>query len=112
MRFCIFSWRLALSLVLLLGLAGWANAADSMFVGKLALIVDPEVAKELGLNDDVKAKLVELINSREKEAIDKVAKLKGQPAAKQAEAMAPFAAESEKLGLALPTDAQIAKPDR
>src|SRR6478672_4661094 len=91
MRFCIFSSALPLSLACVLGLAGWSNAADSMFVGKLALLEDSEVAKELGLSDDTKAKLKELINNREKEAVDKVAKLKGQPAAKQAEAMAPFA---------------------
>src|SRR6266436_2593920 len=98
MRVCI-SLRVAYRFGIVLALAGWGSVADSMFVGKLALVVDPEVAKELGLADDVKAKLVELINNREKEAIDKVAKLKGQPQAKQIEALAPFAAESEKLGV-------------
>jgi type II secretory pathway component GspD/PulD (secretin) len=112
MRFCLSSWRLPFSLLAVHWLAGWLIAADSMFVGKLALLEDPEVAKELGLADDTKAKLKELINNREKEAIDKVAKLKGQPQAKQIEAMAPFAAESEKLGMALLTDAQIAKLDK
>ena len=61
------------------------NAAEPAFVGKLALIADPEVAKELGLTDDVKKKLLELIDKREQEAIGVAAKLKGQPAAKQAE---------------------------
>src|SRR5438874_13264152 len=103
----IFNWRLAFSVVLAVGLARWANAADSTFVGKRALIVDPEVAKELGLADDVQKKLLEIINKREKEALDIAAKLKGQSQAKQAEALAPFAAESEKLGMALLTDAQI-----
>src|SRR5689334_18336089 len=112
MRFCLSSWRLASSVLIVLGVAAWATAADSMFVGKLALLEDPEVAKELGLADDTKAKLKELINNREKEAIDKVAKLKGQPQAKQFQEMAPFAAESEKLGMALLTDAQIAKLDK
>jgi len=81
MRFCLSSWRLPFSLLAVLWLAGWLVAADSMFVGKLALLEDPEVTKELGLADDTKAKLKELINNREKEAIDKVAKLKGQPQA-------------------------------
>lgn len=88
------------------------NAAEPAFVGKFALIADPEVAKELGLTDDVKKKLLELIDKREQEAIGVAAKLKGQPAAKQAEALAPFVAESERLGKALLDDSQLAKLDK
>jgi type II secretory pathway component GspD/PulD (secretin) len=96
-------------LLLLVGWAGPSWAAEPAFVGKLALIVDPQVAKELGLSDETKKKLIELIDKREQEAIGVVAKLKSQPQAKQAESLAPFVAESEKLGMALLDDNQIAK---
>src|SRR6476661_6095449 len=102
---------LAFGLLLLLP-AAFTSAADPAFVGKLALIADPEVAKELGLTDDTKKKLLDLIDKREQEAIGVVAKLKGQPAAKQAETLAPFVAESEKMGKALLDDAQLAKLDK
>src|SRR4051812_16059746 len=105
------SSALAFGLLLLVP-AAVVPAADPAFVGKLALIADPELAKELGLSDDTKKKLVELIDKREQEAIGVVAKLKGQPAAKQAEALAPFIAESEKMGKALLDDAQVAKLDK
>src|SRR5262245_34573462 len=103
---------LAFGLLFVFIAAGRTIAADPAFVGKLALIADPEVAKELGLTDDTKKKLLELIDKREQEAIGVVAKLKGQPAAKQAEALAPFVAESEKMGKALLDDAQVAKLDK
>src|SRR5688572_17627980 len=101
--------RLMFAAFLVFCLAGLAAAAEATFVGKLALVADPEVAKELGLSDDVKQKLTALIVKREQEAIGVVSKLKGQPAAKQAEALAPFVAESEKLGKALLDDNQWAK---
>src|SRR5262245_8840028 len=97
---------------LAMGMAGRATAADVAFVGKLALVADPEVARELGLSDDTKKKLMELSEKREKEAVDAVAKLRGQSAAKQAEALAPFVAESEKMGKALLDDAQWAKLEK
>lgn len=93
-------------------LAGWLMAAwgaDPAFVGKLALAVDPDVARELGLSEETRKRLLEIVDQREQEAVALVAKLKGQPAAKQAEALAPFVAESEKIGLALLDDSQIAK---
>ncbi len=102
----------ALAFGLLLLVPALASAADPAFVGKLALIADPEVAKDLGLTDDTKKKLLELIDKREQEAIGIAAKLKGQPAAKQAETLAPFVAESEKMGKALLDDAQLAKLDK
>jgi type II secretory pathway component GspD/PulD (secretin) len=86
-----------------------AAAADPAFVGKLAVAVDPEVARELGLSDETLQKLKEIVDQREKEVVDLVGKLKGQSPAKQSEALAPFVAESEKLGLALLTDVQQAK---
>src|SRR5262245_42380311 len=112
MRFRTFLVRLSCGLLILAGLAGLAPAADPAFVGKLALIVDPEVAKELGLNDETKKKLIELIDKREQEAVALVAKLKSQPQNKQAEALAPFAAESEKIGKALLDDNQWARLEK
>jgi type II secretory pathway component GspD/PulD (secretin) len=99
----------ALLTVCLAMLAPAALAADATFVGKLALITDPEVAKELGLSDDTKQKLLALIDKRESEAVAVAQKIRSLPAAKQAEQLAPFVAESEKLGLALLDDSQIAK---
>src|SRR4029079_16370776 len=106
MRIGNFLPRLICGLLLLAGPAGTATAADATFVGKLALIADPEVAKELSLSDETKKKLMELIDKREQEAISLVAKLKSLPQAKQAEQSAPFAAESEKFGKALLDDNQ------
>src|SRR5690349_7183983 len=85
------------------------SAADPAFVGKLALIDDPEVVKELGITEEVRKKIQDLITKREQEAIAVAAKLKGQSQAKVSEALAPFVADSEKQGLALLDDAQIAK---
>jgi len=103
---CFSGWRWACS-----SSSGWpaGQRCDVAFVGKLALIDDPEVAKELGLSDDVKKKLQDLIKNREQEALGIVQKVKGQPQSKQAEALAPFVAESEKLGMALLDDNQVAK---
>src|SRR5258705_7571731 len=66
--------RLTCGLLFFIGLAAGAGAADATFVGKLALIADPEVAKELGLSDETKKKLMELIDKREQEAVALVAK--------------------------------------
>src|SRR5262245_61094028 len=108
MRFRIFL-LLICSMALLMGLIGQAMAAEAAVVGKLALIEDPEVAKELALADDVRKKLQDLIKAREQEALGMTARLKGQPPAKQAETLAPFVTESEKLGKALLDDNQWAK---
>jgi type II secretory pathway component GspD/PulD (secretin) len=112
MHSSIWHLRLASAVLVVAGLAGWADAADATFVGKLALVADPDVARELGLTDETKKKLLELIDKREQEAIAVVAKLKGQPQAKQAEALAPFVADSEKMGKALLDDMQWAKLDK
>jgi type II secretory pathway component GspD/PulD (secretin) len=97
---------------LIAGVARNIRAGDAAFVGKLAIADDPEVIKELGLSDDVAKKVKDLINQREQLAIGEAAKLKGQPQAKQAEALAPFVAQSEKLGKALLTDDQWAKLEK
>lgn len=76
----------------------FAFAVDPAFVGKLALLADPEVAKELGLSDDTKKKLADLINQREQEATALVAKIKSLPAAKQAEQLAALRGRVRKAG--------------
>ena len=48
------------TLALLLAAVQPAAAADPAFVGKLAVAVDPEVARELGLSDEVQTKLKEI----------------------------------------------------
>lgn len=85
------------------------RAADRTFVGVLALAVEDDVAKELGLSDDVKQKLQDLIDRRETDVVDLSLTLKGLSPAEQAEKLAPFVAESEKLGLALLSATQRTK---
>src|SRR5262245_19678679 len=112
MRSGILLPRLTCGLLLFLSMAKLAPAAEPAFVGKLALTIDPEVAKELGLSEDTKKKLDELIKKREQEAVDFLAKIRSQPQAKQAEQTAAFAAESEKIGKALLDDNQWAKLEK
>src|SRR4051812_26639580 len=101
--------RLSAALLLLVGSAGVLPAADATFVGKLALLDDAEVVKELGLTDESKKKLLDLVDKRMQEAIGVAAKLKGKPQAEVAAGLAPFVADSEKLGKALLDDNQWAK---
>src|SRR5436305_13640044 len=72
------SWiGLAATLLLLIAPVARLPAADATFVGKLALVDDPEVAKELALSEETKKKLLELIDKRQQEAIALAAKLRG-----------------------------------
>jgi type II secretory pathway component GspD/PulD (secretin) len=87
--------------------AAIVQAADATFVGVLALAVDDDVAKQLGLSAEAKEKLLALIDERETEVIS--AGLDKLPDDERAAKLADFAAESEKKGLALLTDAQQAK---
>jgi type II secretory pathway component GspD/PulD (secretin) len=84
--------------------AGGVRAAEPAFVGVLALAVEEDVAKELQLSDEVRAKLVEIIRKREEQVAELIVGIKDP--AEQAAKMAPFVAEAEKEGLALLTDAQ------
>lgn len=86
-----------------------AAAADPAFVGKLALAAEPDVAQELGLSEDVQAKLAAIVDKRESEAVNLAAELRGLTPEEQNAKMAPFVAESEKQGLELLTDEQQAK---
>jgi type II secretory pathway component GspD/PulD (secretin) len=79
------------------------QAADPSFVGVLALAVEDAGVQRLGLDDETKAKLLELIDRREAEAINLVLQVKDLPPAIRAERLAPFVQESERLGMALLT---------
>ena len=78
-----------------------ASAADPSFVGVLALAVDPDVASRLKLDDDARKKLLELIAKREQAALQLALEIKDLPPTVQEERLAPFVAESEKLGFEL-----------
>lgn len=89
-----------------------AFAADPAFVGKLAFAIDDDGVKRLGLSDEVKRKLLDLINRRENEAVDFALKLKDLPPPERARQLAPFVAESERQGMALLTVQQRAVLDK
>ncbi|MDA1051631.1 MAG: general secretion pathway protein [Planctomycetota bacterium] len=91
----------ALGLILSTNSAG--DAADPTFVGKLAYAVDDDGSKRLGLSDETKQKLLELIDRREREALNMALELKDLPRAEADARLAPFVAESERLGVALLT---------
>lgn len=112
MRRCFDLPALGLALLALLNLPGAVVAADAAFVGKLALLADPQVTKDLGLNDEVQKKIAAIIDQREKEVLELVAQVRTLKPAERDAKLAPFVAESEKLGLALLTDEQIAKLDK
>lgn len=86
-----------------------AVAADPAFVGVLALAVDDQVAERIGLTGQTKAKLLELIDRREEEAIEMVLTIRDLSAAEQVAKLSPFVAESERQGLELLSVAQREK---
>ena len=57
----------------------FAKAADQTFVGVLALASEPEVSKLLQLTPNQTAKLNEVIDAREAEAVELVAQIKEMP---------------------------------
>lgn len=93
----------------LVGPVSTLMAADPSFVGILAVAVDPEVSAQLGLTEDVRTKLIDVIDERESAALELVLSLKEATPDERAAKLTPFAAESEKLGLALLNDDQRAK---
>ncbi len=80
-----------------------AIAADATFVGVLSLVSDPDVAKQIGLSDDVRQKLTNLVDSREGEALELALEIKDLPSAEREAKLRPFREESERLGLQLLT---------
>ena len=94
----------------MLSIAAWegfvpraAVAADATFVGALALAVEEEGVRRLALNEETRAKLLQLIDRREQEALNLVLSLRDLPPAERAARLAPFVQESEKMGMELLT---------
>ena len=81
--------------------ASCAAAADPAFVGVLALAVDDEVSQQLGLTENQKQQLLDLIDTREEEVLETALELRELPASERAEKLAPFRRESESKGLEL-----------
>jgi hypothetical protein len=88
------------------------RAADTSFVGVLALAVEKDVAAQLELTEQTKRKLLDLIDQRESQALDIVQENRDLPPAEQAARLMPFVADSERLGFALLTMEQRAKLQR
>ncbi len=86
-----------------------SRAADPSFVGVLALAVDDQAAKQLGLSEEVRGKLRAIVERREKEAVNLALSIRELPPDMRAERLAPFVAESERQGLALLTQDQRSK---
>jgi len=92
-----------------LGTCSIISAADPSFVGVLALAVDKDVADRLGLSEEVRGRLRQLVNEREDAALEIVLSNKDLPPLEQTARLTPFVAESERLGFALLTVAQREK---
>jgi hypothetical protein len=99
-----------LALVALAGVS--LRAADTSFVGVLALAVEKDVAAQLELSEQTKSQLLALIDKRESQALDIVQENLDLPPAEQAARLMPFVADSERLGFALLTMEQRAKLQR
>ena len=90
--------------------AATTRAADSSaFVGVLSLAVDDQAAQHLGLSDEVREKLRQLVDRRVNEATKLALSVKDLPPDVRSERLAPFVAESERLGMELLTSEQRSK---
>ena len=94
---------IAAAIALIGGLTDCVRAADPAFVGSLALAVDEEGVRRLGLSDETRQKLLELIDRREQEAVSLALSIKDLPPGERSLRLAPFVKESERQGLALLT---------
>ncbi len=89
-----------------------ADDATSTFVGVLAIANDESVAKQIGLSDDVRAKLASLIEKREQDATELAMQSASMSADEKAAKLKAFRVESEKQGLALLSEDQRKQLDR
>jgi len=94
---------------LMLGISAQVWAAEPTFVGILAFLDDPEVAKELALSAEQQEKLTALLDAREAEALELALQLRNLSPGERAEKLLPFRRESERRGLALLTPEQQKK---
>ena len=83
--------------------AGTLQAADATFVGVLALAVEDEGVRKLGISDETRQDLLHLIDRREQAALSIAMDIKDLPESDIAARLAPFVAESERQGMALLT---------
>ncbi len=99
--------RLAFLFISLAVASQSAVAADSEFVGILALATEEEVADELGLSPPVRRELLDLVDQREDDALELAMSLRDLPASERAKQLGPFRKTSETMGLKLLKPAQI-----
>ena len=101
-------WGLAaaalVSAVLLCAMA--SQAAEPDFVGVLALALEAEVAEKIRLSEQARAKLLEVVDRRENEALEIALQIRDLPLNQRAAKLAPFRAESERQGLAFLSERQ------
>jgi len=106
-------WLFATILVAFWALVGHgapgATAAESEFVGVLALAIETDVAESIGLTEQQEQKLLEIIDARENEALEMAIRLKDLPVAERTAKLVPFRRESESQGLALLSKQQRAR---
>ncbi|EAQ79125.1 secretin N-terminal domain-containing protein [Blastopirellula marina] len=79
------------------------SAATPEFVGVLAYALDSDATEKLNIDAETQQKLKQLIADREDKALELALSIQDLTKAEQAEKLAPFVAESEKLGFALLT---------
>ena len=82
---------LAIGLGLVVSAQPSAEAADPAFVGVLSVAVEPDIANELGLSDELRGQLLALIDKREQE-VQPLALNKDLPADERAAKLAEFVA--------------------
>jgi hypothetical protein len=105
--FRIVKYQVLLIALVTFALSRGAIAADATIVGVLAVAIDADVAKELGLTDETLQKLVKLVDQREGAALELAYSMKKDaPAAEKDAKLREFREESEQLGLKLLSDAQ------
>src|SRR5690349_11700949 len=85
---------LGLICCLIAGLAAAGNrsaiAAEPDFVGVLAIAVEPDTARDLGLTGDKLSQLTQLIDKREAEVVNLALEVKDLPPAERAAKLGPF----------------------
>ncbi|MFI4876307.1 MAG: secretin N-terminal domain-containing protein [Blastopirellula sp. JB062] len=96
------------SLLVCLAVAGPLAAADPAFVGVLAYALEDDAAAKLEIDAETQAELKKLIAQREDQALELALSIRDLSKAEQTAKLAPFVAESEKLGFALLSAAQQA----
>lgn len=99
--------RVAVALLAAVAVGVWipkaVAAADATFIGALALAVEEEGVRRLALTEETRAKLLQLIDRREQEALNLALTLRDLPPAERTARLTPFVRESERLGMELLT---------